>query len=149
MIALRLLWCIVLIWAFLLGAATRAEENSKTAQLLTLYKDCVLGTLKSQVKNSFALVELSAATEIAFQACRTEEQALFAHASAVGVSQAQANAVPPNQMLDWKRFAGKFSQGNAHHTVSPNLVPRSSRPSLSIRNLNREMATRHLRSRCG
>jgi len=98
---------IVLLWALLLGATGRAQENSKTAQLLNLYKECVLDAVRSQVKNSVSAINPSAATEVAFQACRTEEQALFAHASAGGVSQTQANEVITDYKLKIKQQVRK------------------------------------------
>lgn len=122
---------IVLLWA-LLVEETHAQDNSKTAQLLALYQECVLGTLKSQVKNRLSAVDPSAAAEIAFQACRTEEQALFAQASAGGVSQIQANGVITDYKLKIKQRVRKlFAEAEsraAQRLPSPTVSVGNDRP---------------------
>ena len=93
---------IVPLWALFWSASGSGEEG-KTAQLLKMYQECVFDAVASQVKNGSAEVNPSAATEVAFQACRTEEQAIFAHASAGGVSASQANQVITDYKLSLKQ----------------------------------------------
>jgi hypothetical protein len=105
---------IVLFWS----ASGRAEEG-KTAQLLKMYQECVFDTVASQVKNSSAEVNPSAATEVAFQACRTEEQAIFAHASAGGVAASQANQVITDYKLSLKQKVRKIFANSERRAPQP------------------------------
>jgi hypothetical protein len=93
---------IVPLWALFWSASESAEEG-KTAQLLKMYQECVFDAVASQVKNGSAEVNPSAATEVAFQACRTEEQAIFAQAAAGGVAASQANQVITDYKLSLKQ----------------------------------------------
>ena len=54
------------------------------SQLRKGYQDCVYDSVASQVKTSFRILDPSAVTELAFQACLTEEQAILADANAAG-----------------------------------------------------------------
>jgi hypothetical protein len=82
-----------------LGLGALLEPNGKSAarrQNLATPQDLSgvrFEVVKLQVRSSGSAINPSAASEVAFQSCQTEEQALFAHASAGGVSQAQANQV--------------------------------------------------------
>ena len=94
---------IVLLWALAWSATSSAKETSRTAQLLKLYNDCVFDFVISQIEVSNTRPNGSATTELAFQACLTEEQAILAHASVVGVTAVQANQAVSNLKLDLKQ----------------------------------------------
>jgi hypothetical protein len=99
---------IVLLWALIWSATGSAQENSKFAQLLKLYRECVFEFVSSQVESSRIPPNGSAATELAFQACRTEEQAILAYASAGGVTAAQANQAVTDLKLNLKQTIRKI-----------------------------------------
>ena len=101
---LRMLLVLVLV---LWSATGRTQQEGKTAQILKMYHDCVFDAVKSQVRNSGLTIDPSAATEVAFQSCRTEEQALFAHASSGGVSHAQVNQGVTSYKLEIKQRVRK------------------------------------------
>jgi len=109
---------IVPLWALFWSASGSAEEG-KTAQLLKMYQECVFDAVASQVKNGSAEVNPSAATEVAFQACRTEEQAIFAHASAGGVSASQANQVITDYKLSLKQKIRKVFANSERRAPQP------------------------------
>jgi hypothetical protein len=99
---------IVLLSAIISSTMGHAQESGRTAKLLAMYQECVVEDIKSQIRNSRTLLNPSAASEIAFQSCRTEEQALFAHASTGGVSQSQANHVITDYKLNIKQQVRKI-----------------------------------------
>jgi hypothetical protein len=99
---------LVLISALVWSGTGRAQQEGKTAQLLKMYQECVFDVVKSQVRNSGSAINPSAASEVAFQSCRTEEQAIFVHASAGGVSQSQANQVITDYKLNIKQQVRKI-----------------------------------------
>ena len=122
---------IVLIWAFISSLAGHAQESSRTARLLKMYQECILDAVKSQIKSTPA-INASAATEVAFQACRTEEQALFMHASAGGVSQIQANQVITDYKLEIKQQVRKVF-ADAEKNVVRRATQRAPAPAVDDR----------------
>jgi hypothetical protein len=104
----------VLIPTLACNAVAHAQQEGRTAQLLKMYQECVFDTVKSQVRNNGASINPSAASEVAFQSCRTEEQAISAHASVGGVSQVQANQVITDYKLKIKQQVRKmFAEAEA------------------------------------
>ena len=87
----------ILIWSEL----TWAED--RMAQLRKLYQSCVIDAVASNVRHGGPDLNPSVATEMAFQACNTEEQAILADASAAGVSPVQANQVITGYKLSLKQ----------------------------------------------
>jgi hypothetical protein len=98
----------MLVLALFWSATGRAQQEGRTSQLLKMYQECVFEVVKLQVRSSGSAINPSAASEVAFQSCQTEEQALFAHASAGGVSQAQANQVITDYKLNIKQQVRKI-----------------------------------------
>jgi hypothetical protein len=99
---------LALLTALFWSATGRAQQEGKTAQLLKLHRACVFDVIESQLRSSGSAVNPSAASEVAFQSCRTEEQALFAHASSGSVSQVQANQVITDYKLEIKQRVRKI-----------------------------------------
>jgi len=110
---------LVLALALFWSATGRTQQEGKTAQLLKMYQECVFDAVKSQVRNSGLAINPSAASEVAFQACRTEEQAIFAHASAGGVSPSQANQVITDYKLSIKAQVRKIFANAEKNAVQP------------------------------
>ena len=71
-------------------------------QLHKLYQACVTDAVRSNLLRA-PDTNPSAATELAFQACKTEEQAILADAEAAGVTSAQANQVIVGFKLNLKQ----------------------------------------------
>lgn len=82
---------VILAWAVLWSATGRAQQDGRTAQLIKMYSDCVFDAVRSQLQNASVKIEPSATTELAFQSCRTEEQAILAQGATGGVTTTQAN----------------------------------------------------------
>jgi hypothetical protein len=105
----------------------RAQEEGKTGQLLKMYRECVIDAIKTQVRNSHSELNPSAATELAFQACRTEEQAILSHASAGGVTPNQANQVVTNYKLSLKQQVRKAFAAPEKYAPQP-AAPQTAAP---------------------
>jgi hypothetical protein len=97
----------LIVLAFPSTSAKAQQQDGRTAQLLEMYKDCVFDAVASQIKSSGAGINGSAATELAFQACRTEEQAILLHALSGGVTPAQADQAVSNYKLSLKQSIRK------------------------------------------
>jgi len=110
---------LVLVLALFWSATGKAQQEGKTAQLLKMYQECVFDAVSSQVGRNGSSINPSAASEAAFLACRTEEQALFAHASAGGISQSQANQVITDYKLSIKQQVRKIFANAEKNTVQP------------------------------
>jgi hypothetical protein len=106
----------------------RQRPGGKTAQLLKMYRECVIDAIGSQLRNSSGEVNPSAATEVAFQACRTEEQAIFAHASAGGVAPAQANQAITEYKLGLKQQVRKLFASPEKYAPRPQPATRQTTP---------------------
>src|SRR6516164_5741596 len=92
----------ILLLLFVLSAQTRGEDT-KITQLRKMYQDCVYDAVASEIRSSGHQINPSAATELAFQACLTEEQAILAYVYAAGVTQVQANQVMSSFRLSLKQ----------------------------------------------
>jgi hypothetical protein len=93
-----MLFCSALGWA---------ETSGRMAQLRKIYQSCVIDAVASNVRHGGADLNPSLATEMAFQACNTEEQAILADAYAAGVSPVQANQVITGYKLSLKQTIRK------------------------------------------
>jgi hypothetical protein len=80
---------LVLILAIFLSIKAYAQDQ-RISQLRKAYQDCVHEAVASQI-SAGQVINASAAIELAFRACDTEEQAIRAHVSAAGVSAVDAN----------------------------------------------------------
>jgi hypothetical protein len=78
------------------------------AQLRELYQSCVIDFVASNTRRNGVDLNPSMATEMAFQACSTEEQAILADAYAAGVSSVQANQVITGFKLSLKQTIRKI-----------------------------------------
>jgi hypothetical protein len=85
--AIGLVWC---------ANAQSQEIGPKAKQLRQQYDTCVFESVGSQVASSRAKVSAAVAVEMAFQACATEEQAMFALAYSSGASAIEANQLMSN-----------------------------------------------------
>jgi hypothetical protein len=84
-----------------------AETPDRMAQLRKIYQSCVIDAVGSNVRHGGAELNPSLATEMAFQACKTEEEAILADAYAAGVSPVQANQVITGYKLSLKQTIRK------------------------------------------
>jgi hypothetical protein len=89
---------IVLIFELFLSVRGYAQDQRIT-QLRKVYQECVPEAVASYI-NAGQVNHASAAIELAFRACDTEEQAIRAHVSAAGVSIADANRTITSFKLD-------------------------------------------------
>ena len=69
----------------------RVKADDGIPQLRTLHENCVFRAVSSQLANRRTAVDSSAMTELAFQACESEERAIIAQLYAAGVTPVTAD----------------------------------------------------------
>jgi len=81
---------ITLAVALLFSIGVKADDQ--IPHLRKIYEDCVVRAVGSHATAiRKARIDVSAATELAFQACQNEEQAVIAHLRAAGTTQVTAD----------------------------------------------------------
>ena len=98
---------LLLIPMLLIGATGNAEQEGRITRLRKLYQKCVLDSVASEAKTASGEINPSAVTELAFQACRTEEQAILAEAYAAGLTPVQASQAMSDYKLSLKQSIRK------------------------------------------
>jgi hypothetical protein len=68
----------VIVLSIALFLSTKGNsQDARITQLRKGYQECVYDTVASQLKGNSQVINASAATELAFRACSTEEQAIL------------------------------------------------------------------------
>jgi hypothetical protein len=109
---------VILSWAWLAGIS-RAEPETGTGRLLKMYQGCVFDSVAAQIAKGN--LDPSAISELAFQACRTEEQAILAQATAGGVGSTQANQAMIELRLSMKQRVRKIIADATARALRPTV----------------------------
>jgi hypothetical protein len=117
---------IVLILAIFSSVNGHAQDQRIT-QLRKAYQDCVYDAVASQIRAG-QMNNASAAIELAFQACATEEQAILAHVYAAGVSAVDANQAITGFKLSLKQNVREILARPQRDVSQPSSAPNISQP---------------------
>jgi hypothetical protein len=112
---------IVLMLAIFISVKGYAQDPRIT-QLRKAYQDCVYDAVASQIRAG-QMNNASAAIELAFQACATEEQAILAHVYAAGVSVVDANQTITGFMLSLKQTVREILARPQRNVSQPSSAP--------------------------
>jgi hypothetical protein len=112
---------IVLMLAIFISVKGYAQDPRIT-QLRKAYQDCVYDAVASQIRAG-QMNNASAAIELAFQACATEEQAILAHVYAAGVSVVDANQTITGFKLSLKQTVREILARPQRNVSQPSSAP--------------------------
>jgi hypothetical protein len=114
----------VIVLSIALFLSTKGNsQDARITQLRKGYQECVYDAVASQLKGNSQVINASAATELAFRACSTEEQAILAHVYAAGVSQTDANQVITSFKLSLKQTVRNIINHPPKYAPQPSSAP--------------------------